>query len=69
MAFAETGPDGLAQAIALIPDLILLDMMLPGMDGLEVCRRLCANTQLAEVPIILVTALESSEGDEALRFA
>jgi PAS domain S-box-containing protein len=61
LAFAENGPDGLAQAIALVPDLILLDVMLPGMDGLEVCRRLRANALLAEVPIIMVTALDDRD--------
>jgi PAS domain S-box-containing protein len=61
LAFAENGPDGLAQAIELIPDLILLDVMLPGMDGLEVCRRLRANSLLAEVPIIMVTALDDRD--------
>ena len=61
LAFAENGPDGLAQAIALVPDLILLDVMLPGMDGLEVCRRLRANSLLAEVPIIMVTALDDRD--------
>jgi two-component system, cell cycle sensor histidine kinase and response regulator CckA len=61
LAFAENGPDGLAKAIELVPDLILLDVMLPGMDGLEVCRRLRANSQLAEVPIIMVTALDDRD--------
>lgn len=61
LAFAENGLDGLAQAIELIPDLILLDIMLPELDGLEVCRRLRATPALAEVPIILVTALDDRE--------
>src|SRR5215213_5024408 len=61
LAFAENGPDGLTQAIELVPDLILLDVMLPGMDGLEVCRRLRANSLLAEVPIIMVTALDDRD--------
>ena len=42
----------------LQPDLILLDVMMPGMDGFEVCRRIRATPQLAEVPIILLTALD-----------
>ncbi|MHC4952769.1 MAG: response regulator [Planctomycetota bacterium] len=48
------------QALELVeetrPDLVLLDLMLPGMDGLEVCRRLRANEQTARIPIIMVTA-------------
>jgi PAS domain S-box-containing protein len=61
LAFAENGLEGLAKAAELIPDLILLDVMLPGIDGLEVCRRLRANALLAEVPIIMVTALEDRD--------
>ena len=42
----------------LQPDLILLDVMMPGMDGFEVCRRIRAAARLAEVPIIILTALD-----------
>lgn len=58
IACASTGADALAQARALVPDLILLDVMLPGLDGFAVCRQLRADPALAEVPIILVTALD-----------
>jgi len=58
LAFASNGPEALEKAEALTPDLILLDVMMPGMDGFEVCRRLRANPRLAEIPIILVTALD-----------
>jgi CheY-like chemotaxis protein len=58
LAFANNGADGLAQATALIPDLILLDVMMPDIDGMEVCRRVRANPLLAEVPIIMITALD-----------
>jgi PAS domain S-box-containing protein len=58
LAFAENGPDALAQAARLPPDLILLDVMMPEMDGFEVCRRLRADPHLAEVPVIIVTALD-----------
>ena len=58
LAFAANGSEALTQAEALTPDLILLDVMMPVMDGFEVCRRLRANRRLAEIPIILVTALD-----------
>ena len=56
LVHAKTGQEGLAQAETIRPDLILLDMGLPGMDGWEVARRLKADRQLAAVPIIAVTA-------------
>jgi len=48
----------------LRPDLILLDIMMPGMDGYEVCRRLKADPDMAEIPVIFVTA-KNAETDEA----
>jgi len=44
-----------------IPDLILLDVMMPDLDGLEVCRRIKANNQWSHIPIIMVTALSSPD--------
>lgn len=58
LVFAEDGATALRQAAAHLPDLILLDVMMPGMDGFEVCRRLRADAALAEVPILMVTALD-----------
>lgn len=55
---AQDGTQALQMAHALLPDLILLDVMMPGMDGFEVCRRLRADAALAEVPIVMVTALD-----------
>lgn len=63
LACASNGADALTQARALVPDLILLDVMLPELDGFAVCRQMRADPALAEVPIILVTAL----GDRASR--
>ena len=51
----------MAKAADLTPDLILLDVMMPDMHGYEVCRRLRADPLLAEVPIIMVTALDDRE--------
>ncbi len=58
LVFAVNGFEALEKAAAVTPDLILLDVMMPGMDGFEVCRRLRADAHLAEIPIILVTALD-----------
>ncbi len=56
--FAADGPDGIAAAMTLHPDLILLDVMMPHMDGFEVCERIRALPEIAEVPILLITSLD-----------
>jgi CheY-like chemotaxis protein/signal transduction histidine kinase len=61
LTFAENGEQALQQAIHWMPDLILLDVMMPGMDGFEVCRRLRTHPKLAEVPIIILTALNDRQ--------
>lgn len=53
---AETGPDGLAAAARERPDLILLDIQLPGMDGHAVARTLKADVALRHIPIVAVTS-------------
>ncbi len=53
---ATNGPRALELAARRRPDLILLDVMMPGMDGFEVCRRLKADMALAEIPVIFCTA-------------
>ncbi len=53
---AEDGRQGLEQALQAPPDLILLDISLPEMDGLEVARRLRADERTAHLPIIALTA-------------
>jgi DNA-binding response OmpR family regulator len=58
LVFASSGAEALAQAATLQPDVILLDVMMPQMDGFEVCRRLRSDPRTAEVPIIIVTALD-----------
>jgi two-component system, sensor histidine kinase and response regulator len=55
------GAEALRQTGELAPDLILLDVMMPGMDGFAVCRRLKADDASRHIPIILVTALDSKE--------
>jgi len=53
---AEEGHQALRLAREIIPDLILLDLMLPGMDGYEVCRLLRAHAALQHIPVIMLTA-------------
>ena len=61
---AENGEAGLALARQLKPALILLDVMMPGMDGFEVCRRIRVDPDLSRTPVVIVTALEDMEAIE-----
>jgi two-component system cell cycle response regulator len=54
---ADNGPTALDLAESELPDIILLDIMMPRMDGFEVCRRLKANPRTADIPVVMVTAL------------
>ena len=54
--FAQNGAEGLERAAAIVPDLIITDVMMPGMDGFEFCRRLRASGALNHIPVIMVTA-------------
>jgi two-component system, OmpR family, phosphate regulon response regulator PhoB len=62
------GADGLRKAQTLLPDLILLDLMLPGMGGLDVCRELRAGDKTRQIPIIMITA-RAEETDQVEGFA
>lgn len=62
---AYDGMDGLSQAQLKSPDIIILDLMLPVMDGLEVCRRLRSDPQTRDVLILMVTA-KGEESDELI---
>ncbi len=59
--FATTGNDALEQAVRFVPDLILLDIVMPEMDGYEVCRRLKINAVTAEIPVIFITGCADAE--------
>lgn len=58
---SETGEDAVAKAFSTLPQLVILDLMLPGLDGLEVCKMLKNDERTKGIPIIMVTA----KGEEA----
>lgn len=61
LVMAENGYQAIEKALALQPDVILLDVMMPGMNGFEVCRRIRSEKQLAEIPILFLTALDDRQ--------
>jgi two-component system phosphate regulon response regulator PhoB len=65
---AHDGREGLAKAKALAPSLVLLDLMLPGMGGLDICRELRALPALAKTRIVMLTA-KAEETDQVVGFA
>lgn len=67
LCFARSGADALTAVVTHKPDLILLDVMMPDMDGHEVCRRLKADPATATTPVIFVSAM-IDEGDEEAGF-
>ena len=65
---ASTGEDAVARAETAVPDLILMDIQLPGIDGYEATRRIKANAALRHIPLIVVTSYALS-GDDAKAMA
>jgi two-component system, OmpR family, alkaline phosphatase synthesis response regulator PhoP len=65
VALADNGIDGLNQVMSGDFDLVLLDLMLPGLDGLEICKRMRGNKKTKKIPIIMLTA-KSEEFDKVL---
>jgi diguanylate cyclase (GGDEF)-like protein len=61
---AGDGPSGLAQIEKCRPDLLLLDVIMPGMDGYAVCRALRESPRLARIPVIMLTGLDDTESIE-----
>ena len=53
---ASSGQEGLEKARSLAPDLILLDIIMPGLDGFEVCRRLKQDSRLSRIPVMMITS-------------
>jgi len=62
---AADGETGLAEARRRLPDLVVLDLMLPGIDGLEVCRRLRSDPRTTHIPIVMLTA-KGEESDAVI---
>ena len=60
---AETAAEGLKKAAALKPDIILLDMSLPDMNGLEVMEALCADSATRDTPVIIITGAGLSDAE------
>lgn len=61
LILAENGFQALDLANAIHPDIVLLDIMMPGMDGFEVCRRIRSEKEIAEVPILFLSALDDRQ--------
>lgn len=68
VSVAHDGQEGLRKAQSMLPDLILLDLMLPVMNGLDVCRELRVGERTKEIPIIILTA-KAEETDQVVGFS
>ncbi|MGC1305728.1 MAG: response regulator [Phormidesmis sp.] len=64
---ASNGPDGIAIAQSEKPDAILLDMMLPGMDGMTILKKLRENPETQQIPIVILTAKAQSSEQKTFR--
>ena len=61
VATAATGEEALAKMAAEKPDLVLLDVMMPGLSGYEVCARIRAEPETALLPVVMVTSLDPQQ--------
>lgn len=59
--FSHNGLEGYKLAVKLMPQLVISDIMLPGIDGIEICRRLKSDFNTSHIPVVLLTALHASE--------
>lgn len=66
---AATGGDGIALATEQLPDVILLDLRLPDMDGMNVARELRSNARTAQIPVVALSALQPRDHGDGLRAA
>src|SRR3954453_11489888 len=69
VSLAPTAEDGLVQALALRPNLILLDHQLPGTTGDEVCRKLLDNDETARIPVVICSAMRNRAFAQYTEFA
>jgi len=58
---AEDGEEALSQAFSLLPDLVLLDIKIPKLNGIEVCKRLKSNDGTKDIPVLMLSAKAQSE--------
>jgi len=69
VATAPNGHAGLEEIDKRTPDLVILDVMMPGMDGFETCRRIRGNPRTEQLPILMFTALSGEDDIEEARLA
>ena len=69
VATASNGEEGLAQVEAHKPELVILDIMMPGMDGVEACRQIKADPGTANIPVLMFSALSGDDDVERARLA
>src|SRR5688572_26730239 len=68
ISIAHDGQEGLRKAQTLLPDVVILDLMLPVLNGLEVCRQLRSGQQTRNIPILMLTA-KAEEIDQIVGFS
>lgn len=59
----DNGEDGLTKAMEIKPDIILSDIMMPGMSGIELCKRVKSNLEICHIPVVLLTARTAAESN------
>ncbi|MDQ2960798.1 MAG: response regulator [Candidatus Dormibacteraeota bacterium] len=69
VTMAANGEDALAAIETQHPDLVILDIMMPGMDGIEACERIRGNPGTADLPVIMFSALSGDQDVERARLA
>lgn len=65
LSYADSGQSCLASAIANLPDVILLDVCMPGLDGYDTCRMLKNTPETNSIPVVMVSGLESEQEQQA----